>query len=166
MTSPIGSLKGLVAFVTGGASGLGRATVERFLRQGAKGVIAYDRSDFEQNEYTTNVKDQLIPINGDVTNEENVNEALKQCQDKFGKLDVVVNCAGVGIAIRTYNYKKNVPHPLDLFRQVIEINTIGSFNVARLACELIGKNEPVNGLRGVIINTASIAAFEGELVII
>lgn len=158
--SPIQSVKGIVAFVTGGASGLGRATVERLIRNGARGVVAFDRQEPPEPFAEKNV----LPVVGDVTSEEEVNKALDQCQQQFGRLDAVVNCAGIGIARRVYNAKKNESHPLDEFRTVIEINTIGTFNLLRLAPRLIIKNEPnEDNMRGVLINTASVAAFDGQI---
>lgn len=74
-----------------------------------------------------------------------------------------MNCAGIGIARRTHDFRKNVPHPMDEFKQVIQVNLMGTFNVIRLAVGLIGQNEPVNSMRGVVINTASVAAFDGQI---
>ena len=71
--------------------------------------------------------------------------------------------SGIGIAIRTFDFKKGISHPLDDFKRVIEVNCVGTFNVNRLAVSLIGKNEKVNDLRGVLINTASVSAFEGQI---
>lgn len=100
----------------------------------------------------------------DVSSEKDVTEALNIAKSKFGRLDVAVNCAGIGIAVRTYNYKKNAPHRLEDFTRVITINTIGSFNVIRLSAGLMGENAPnADGQRGVIINTASVAAYDGQI---
>ncbi|OTF74230.1 3-hydroxyacyl-CoA dehydrogenase type-2-like protein [Euroglyphus maynei] len=157
--SGIQSIKGMVALVTGGASGLGRGVVDRLIREGAKGVVALDRNH-EGSKYND---PNVLPITASVTEEEEVKKALDACKEKFGRLDAVVNCAGVGIARRTYDFRKNLAHSMDEFQLVIEINLVGSFNVSRLAAGLIGANEPVNGLRGVIINTASVAAFDGQI---
>jgi len=144
--------------VTGGASGLGKATVDRLIRSGAKGVIAFD---LNFNEKFTN--DNVIPFNGNVVNEQDVKNALDKCNSQFGRLDAVINCAGIGIAKRVYNFTKQSPHSLDEFRRVLEVNTLGTFNVNRLCVGLIGKNEPINSLRGILINTASVAAFDGQI---
>lgn len=85
-------------------------------------------------------------------------------KEKFGKLNVTVNCAGTAIAHKTYNFNKNIPHQLDDFTKVLMVNTVGTFNVIRLAVELMSQNEPnEDGQRGVIVNTASVAAFDGQI---
>ncbi|KAI1309422.1 3-hydroxyacyl-CoA dehydrogenase type-2 [Halotydeus destructor] len=157
----IGSVKGLVGLVTGAASGLGRATALRMVNQGARGVVALDLQEFS-DEMKSN--QSITPISGtNVTSEDDIAKALEKCKEKYGRLDFVVNCAGVGVAFRTYNFRKGVPHSLKDFQQVMDINAIGTFNVIRLTAGLMGKNEPdANGLRGCIINTASIAAFDGQ----
>ena len=156
----IGSVKGLVGLVTGAASGLGKATVSRMLNQGVSGIVGIDLQRFPDEMK----HDKALYIdNSDIRKEEAVAKALSECKDKFGRLDFVVNCAGVGVAFRTFNFKKGVPHGLDTFREVLDINVAGTFNVIRLACGLIAENEPdVNNLRGTIINTASVAAFDGQ----
>ena len=123
-----------------------------------------------------------------VTAEEDVAKAIALVKDKFGKLDVAVNCAGIGVAFKTYNFNKKTAHSLDDFARVlkvskraateafncgptliiisqnIQVNTVGTFNVIRLTAGLIGENGPdTNGQRGVIINTASIAAYDGQM---
>lgn len=158
----ITSVKGLVGLVTGAASGLGRATTMRLLDQGVKGIAAVDLQAFKDDVKSLS---GVLPLSGtDVTSEEAVQDALKKVKSEFGRLDFVVNCAGVGVAFRLYNFNKSLPHSLDTFRQVIDINVSGTFNVTRLAVGLIGENEPdVNGLRGCVINTASIAAYDGQI---
>jgi 3-hydroxyacyl-CoA dehydrogenase/3-hydroxy-2-methylbutyryl-CoA dehydrogenase len=158
-SSTIGSVKGLVALVTGSASGLGKATTLRLLREGARGVLAFDLQDFDDE---IKSKDNVLRIRGSVAAEEDVSKALEAVESKFKKLDLVVNCAGVGVAFKTYNFNKNIPHSLKDFKSVLEVNAVGTFNVNRLAVGLIGKNEPLNGLRGCLINTASIAAYDGQ----
>lgn len=99
-----------------------------------------------------------------MTIEKDVQEALQVTKDKFGKLDNLVNCAGIGVAFKVYNFNKNTPHSLEDFTKVINVNLIGTFNVIRLAVGLIGQNEPnAIGQRGVIVNTASIAGYEGQM---
>ncbi|XP_046605270.1 3-hydroxyacyl-CoA dehydrogenase type-2 [Neodiprion virginianus] len=156
-------LKGAVALVTGGGSGLGLATVERFVKQGSKVVIA-DLATSKSHE----IADQLGPSAAfsptDVRSEEDVKTALNLVKEKFGKLDVVVNCAGIGIAYKTYNFNKKRAHELSDFENVLMVNTVGTFNVIRLAAGLIGENVPnEDGQRGVIVNTSSIAAFDGQI---
>lgn len=108
--------------------------------------------------------DNVVFVPLDVTSEKDVTHALEVAKSKFGRLDVTVNCAGIAPAIRTYNFKKNAPHPLDAFAKVIGINTVGTFNVIRLSVGLIGQNEPnADGQRGVIINTASVAGYDGQV---
>lgn len=109
------SLRNAVALVTGGASGLGRATVERLIKQGIRGVFAFDRSSFEQTEFTRENADRLLTGEGDVTDEQDVQRALDAIEKRFGRLDLTVNCAGIGYASRVYNAKKDVPHSLEVF---------------------------------------------------
>jgi 3-hydroxyacyl-CoA dehydrogenase / 3-hydroxy-2-methylbutyryl-CoA dehydrogenase len=152
-----------VALVTGGASGLGRATVERFARAGSK-VILGDLESSHGDKVAKEVGDNVVFVPLNVTSEKDVNEALAVACEKFGRLDVAVNCAGIGVAFKTFNFNKNLPHKLEDFANVINVNTIGTFNVIRLAAGVIGKNQPnQDGQRGVIINTASIAAYDGQI---
>ncbi|XP_050295256.1 3-hydroxyacyl-CoA dehydrogenase type-2 [Anthonomus grandis grandis] len=157
-------LKGAVSLVTGGGSGLGKATVERLVSQGAK-VVLCDLPNSKGAEVAKALGDDktlFVPVN--ITSENDVQNALNVTKEKFGKLNHVVNCAGIGVAFKTYNFKKKQPHLLEDFSKVIQVNTIGTFNVIRLSVGLIGENEPdSNGERGVVINTASIAAYEGQM---
>jgi len=158
----IGSLKGLTALVTGGASGLGRATVERFVREGAKVVIA-DLPGSEGKAVAESLGDAATFSPTDVTSEEDVKTAIGLATSNYGKLDVSVNCAGIGIAYVTYNPNKDRVHELTDFMKVLQVNTGGSFNVIRLSAQAMNANEPnVDGQRGVIINTASVAAYDGQ----
>jgi len=156
-------LKGLVGLVTGGSSGLGRATVQRLVNQGAKAVIL-DLPSSNGSEVAEQLGSNALFAPGNVTSEEDVQKALDMVKDKFGKLDIAVNCAGIGVAFKVYNFNKSLPHRLEDFSKVINVNAMGTFNVTRLAVGLIGQNEPdVDGLRGVVINTASIAAYDGQV---
>jgi len=152
------NLSDTAAVITGGASGLGEATARYFAEQGAQ-VTILDR-DAERGQKVAN------EIGGhfaetDVTSEESVQAAINLAVEKMGKINVAVNCAGIAYGIKTAG--KDGPHPLDAFERTIDINLKGSFNVARLAAVEIAKNEPEpDGARGVIINTASIAAFDGQ----
>ncbi|PZC80406.1 hypothetical protein B5X24_HaOG214708 [Helicoverpa armigera] len=155
--------KGLVGLVTGGASGLGRATVEQLLKQGGR-VIICDLPSSSGQETAKQLKENVAFVPVDVTSEQDIKNALQTTVDKFGRLDVVVNCAGVATASRVYNFKKDQPFDLKSFQRTIEVNLIGTFNVIRLSAGLIGKNAPdADGQRGVIVNTASVAAFDGQI---
>ncbi|XP_045510187.1 3-hydroxyacyl-CoA dehydrogenase type-2-like [Colias croceus] len=155
--------KGLVGLVTGGASGLGKATAEHLVKQGGRIVICDLPSSSGSNLAKQLGNDAaFVPV--DVTSEDDVKNALQATVDKFGRLDVAVNCAGIATASRIYNFKKNEPFDLKSFQKTIEVNLIGTFNVIRFVAGLIGKNAPnADGQRGVIINTASIAAYDGQI---
>lgn len=151
-----------VAIVTGGASGLGYATVEKFVAEGAK-VAIFDLNNERGNEIAEQLGDNVIFASIDVTSEGSVIAGIAAVMDAFGAVHVCVNCAGTGNAIKTVG--RNGPFPLAEFNKIIQINLVGSFNVMRLAAEQMAKNEPLNddGERGVIINTASVAAYEGQI---
>jgi len=153
--------KNLVAVVTGGASGLGEATVRAAIAGGARAVIldlAVDKGEALARELG---QDALF-VQTDVTVEDSVRTALHRAREAFGAIHVAVNCAGIAIAKKTLG-KRGV-HDLESFKRVIEVNLIGTFNVIRLVAESMAENEPnEHGERGVIINTASVAAFEGQI---
>lgn len=156
-------LKGIVSLVTGGASGLGRATVERIVREGGRALIC-DLPTSEGAKVAEEIGNNVIFVPTDVSSGPDVENALSQCKDKFGRLDVTVNCAGIGIAAKTFNHNKKVSHSLEDFMKVQKINLGGTFNVIRLSAAVIAENEPdADGQRGVIINTASVAAFDGQI---
>ncbi|MEQ8673910.1 MAG: 3-hydroxyacyl-CoA dehydrogenase [Aggregatilineales bacterium] len=153
---------GLVALVTGGASGLGGATVRRLVAGGAKVVIA-DRDTENGQALADELGHNAAFTSTDVTDAEQVQAALDTAMERFGKLNVLVNCAGVGMAMRTY-HPKHGAHPLEVFATVIQINLIGTFNCIRLAAGMMAQNTPNdNDERGVIINTASVAAYDGQI---
>ncbi|CAO1393459.1 unnamed protein product [Diamesa hyperborea] len=155
--------KNAVALVTGGASGLGRATVERFARAGSK-VLLCDLSSSDGAQVAKEIGSNVIFVPIDVTSEKDILNALDVAKDKFGRLDVTVNCAGIAVAFKTYNFNKNLAHKLDDFAKVLTVNTVGTFNVIRLSAGLMGQNEPnQDGQRGVIVNTASVAAYDGQM---
>ncbi|KAM4662637.1 3-hydroxyacyl-CoA dehydrogenase type-2 [Discoglossus pictus] len=157
------SVKGLVGIVTGGASGLGRATVERLVRQGASAVIL-DLPKSEGHSVAQSLGEKCAFSPTDVTSESDVKNALELARTKFGRVDIVVNCAGIAVAVKTYNVSKQLPHSLEDFQRVINVNIAGTFNVIRLAAGEMGKNEPdQDGLKGVIVNTASVAAYDGQV---
>jgi len=151
-----------VAVVTGGASGLGRATVERYTAHGAK-VAIFDLNDELGHTVASELGDNVVYHNVNVSSEESVQQALDAVLEKFGALHIVNNYAGIGSAGKTLS--KRGPLPLEDYKKVVEVNQIGTFNVSRLAAEKIAMHDPVNddGVRGVIINTASVAAFEGQI---
>jgi 3-hydroxyacyl-CoA dehydrogenase/3-hydroxy-2-methylbutyryl-CoA dehydrogenase len=149
-----------VAVITGGASGLGKATAEKFASAGGKVAI------FDLNEEGGKALAQQLGANAlfakvDVTDEASVQEAIAQTVQRFGAIHICVNCAGIGNAIKTYG--KNGPFPLAGFNKILQVNLVGTFNVLRLAAEQMVKNTPVDGERGVIINTASVAAYDGQM---
>ena len=149
-------IKDAVAVVTGGASGLGLATTKRLLDAGAQVVVL----DIRGKEAVDELGDRAVFAETDVTNEAAVTAALDTAE-KLGPVRIVINCAGTGNAIKTLS--KDGPFPLDQFKKIVEINLIGTFNVIRLGAERIAKTEPINGERGVIVNTASVAAFDGQI---
>ncbi|XP_030050122.1 3-hydroxyacyl-CoA dehydrogenase type-2 isoform X2 [Microcaecilia unicolor] len=154
---------GMVGIVTGGSSGLGRATVERLIQQEASAVIL-DLPTSEGSSVAKTLGERCVFAPADVTSEDDVKNALALARNSFGRLDVAVNCAGIAVAYKTYNINKDLPHKLEDFRRVMEVNAVGTFNMIRLAAGEMGKNEPdQDGCRGVIINTASIAAFDGQM---
>ncbi|KAF7990162.1 hypothetical protein HCN44_009897 [Aphidius gifuensis] len=156
-------LKGVVTLVTGGASGLGRGTVERFVKHGAK-VIIGDLPTSKGNNLAKELGSDVVFSPLDVTSEQDVKDALEMAKTKFGKLDVVVNAAGVAAAHKVYNFNKGLSHDLSTFSRIINVNTVGTFNVIRLSVGLMGENTPnIDGQRGVIVNTASVAAFDGQM---
>lgn len=150
-------LANTVAFVTGGGSGLGLGTVKRLVEQGVKGVVAFDlkKGTFDHA--------KVVNIEGDVLKEADVEKALDECEQKFGTIGAVINCAGIAYGARIYDHRKERVHPLDQFRKVVEVNAIGTFNVARLAAPKIVKNEMVGGQRGVIIMTSSVASYDAQI---
>lgn len=152
-------LQGAVALVTGGASGLGAATVRRLVAAGAKAVIV-DRDEARGAALASELGQTFVKT--DVTDAAQV-EAAIAAAIALGPLRVVVSCAGVGWAARTLD-KTGKPHDLDLFKTVVGVNLIGTFNVLRLGASAIAKSDPLeHGERGVIVNTASVAAFDGQI---
>ncbi|BDT93240.1 MULTISPECIES: SDR family NAD(P)-dependent oxidoreductase [Nocardia] len=154
-------ISGSAAIVTGGASGLGAATAKRFAELGAT-VFGLDVPQSIERA-GDNVPAGVTLIPADVTSNDEVSAAVAQVAESGAPLRIVVNCAGVGWAGRILS--KNGPHDLELFRTVITVNLLGTFNVMRLAADAIAKTDAVDeyGQRGVIINTASVAAFEGQI---
>ncbi len=154
-------LKGAVALIAGGASGLGAAAARRFVEGGAQALIL-DKDAKRGAALAAELGEAARFAEADVTDEDAVKVAVDRAVSAFGALHVNVNCAGIAVALRTLS--KNGAHPLDVFRQVIEVNLIGAFNVLRLCAAAMANNPPnADGERGVIINTASVAAFDGQI---
>jgi len=152
-------LKDSVFLVTGGASGLGAATARMAVDNGAKVVIA-DIQD--GSAYAKELGANARYIKTDVTAEADGRSAVELAVKEFGGLNVLVNCAGIAIAEKTIG--KNGPHALASFTRTIMINLVGSFNMIRLAAEAMAKGKPnAAGERGVIVNTASVAAYDGQI---
>lgn len=155
-------IQGKTALVTGGASGLGAATARRLAAHGANVVLA-DLNSEKGDELAAELGETARFIETDVSKEEPVQAAVDLAKSAFGALDILVNCAGIGAALRTYHHKHG-PHALHIFNQVIQVNLIGTFNAIRLGAEAMSVNDPNDdGERGVIINTASVAAFDGQI---
>jgi len=151
-------LSGSVALVTGGASGLGAATARRLVEGGAK-VVLVDKDEARGAALAAELGQ--VFAKADVTDPAEVEAAIGQAT-ALGPLRIAVSCAGVGWASRTLD-RAGKPHDLDLFRTIVTINLIGTFNVLRLAAAAIAQAEPIDGARGVIVNTASVAAFDGQI---
>jgi NAD(P)-dependent dehydrogenase (short-subunit alcohol dehydrogenase family) len=151
-------VSGKKAVIVGGASGMAKATAELLRDKGAS-VAILDLPTSAGAEVAGGLGGSFHPV--DVTDEHQLEEALAAAVGALGGLHVTVTTAGGGRAKRTLT--KDGPHPLDEFRHTIELNLIATFNLSRLAASHMSKNEPEDGERGVIINTASIAAFEGQI---
>jgi NAD(P)-dependent dehydrogenase (short-subunit alcohol dehydrogenase family) len=152
-------IKDAVAVVTGGASGLGLATTKALLDEGAQ-VVILDLPSSTGDKVAKELGDRVRFAPADVTDPEAVSAAL-DVAELLGPLRIVVNCAGTGSAIRVLS--KNGVFPLDDFKRVVNVNLIGTFNVLRLGAERIANTELLGEERGVIINTASVAAFDGQI---
>jgi len=145
------------AIVTGGGSGLGAATARALAERGAR-VFALDLPDVVEQAAAV---DGVTHVATDVTDADQVQTAVDRAADSGSPLRIAVNCAGIGPSQRVAGRKG--PHDLDLFRKVVEINLVGTFNVLRLAAAAMGRTEPDGDQRGVIVNTASVAAHEGQI---
>ena len=147
--------------VTGGASGLGGATVEMAVQAGGNAVIL-DVNEAAGAALATRLGGRVRFVRADVTSEDDVQRAVETALEAFGAVHGAVNAAGIGVAERVLG--KEGPQPLAHFSRVVQINLIGTFNVIRLAAAAMAKNEPTEGgERGVIVNTASVAAFDGQI---
>jgi 3-hydroxyacyl-CoA dehydrogenase / 3-hydroxy-2-methylbutyryl-CoA dehydrogenase len=149
------------AIVTGGASGLGRATAARLIAAGGR-VAILDLARSAGADVARDLGDRAAFVPADVTGGDAVAAAIEQARDHLGGVNVLVNCAGVGTAARTVG--RSGPARIDEFTFVIQVNLIGTFNCIRLAAAQMAKNTPgPDGERGVIVNTASVAAFDGQI---
>ncbi|MFB4164211.1 SDR family NAD(P)-dependent oxidoreductase [Alteribacillus sp. JSM 102045] len=156
------NIKDKAAVVTGGASGLGEATVTNIIEHGGKAVIL-DVSEDKGMELVEKLgAGHVLFVKTDVTNEADVEKALDQAIEQFGSIQIAINCAGIGTPQKVLSKRK--AQDLSPFSKIIEVNLIGTFNVLRLAAEKMLQNEEnEEGERGVIINTASVAAYEGQI---
>ena len=151
-------LSGVAAIVTGGGSGLGRATAEALAARGAR-VAVFDLNPAAAEEAARAIGG--VALIGDVADEASASAAIRKAEGAHGAARVLVNCAGIGVAKRVLG--RDGPQSLPDFEKVIRVNLIGSFNMIRLAAAGMSALEPVEGERGVIISTASIAAYDGQI---
>uniref|UniRef100_A0A0X3PND5 3-hydroxyacyl-CoA dehydrogenase type-2 n=1 Tax=Schistocephalus solidus TaxID=70667 RepID=A0A0X3PND5_SCHSO len=154
------SLKPLTALVTGGASGLGLATCKKLLGIGYR-VVALDVTNSDE---LKDLGENFLFARCDVTSEEDITSALELTRKQFSSINALVNCAGIGITRKTINIVSKTAHDPEEFERVFRVNTFGTFNTIRLAALHMTENEPdEDGQRGVIVNTASVAAFDGQV---
>jgi NAD(P)-dependent dehydrogenase (short-subunit alcohol dehydrogenase family) len=155
------NLADTTALITGGASGLGAATARAFAAAGARVMLA-DVNEAAAQAIARDIGSNARATACDVTDESSVQQAVDLTLTSFGALHVLVNCAGIAPPERVLG--KSGPHRLDVFKRVIDVNLTGTFNAIRLAAQAIDKNTPnAEGERGVIINTASVAAYDGQI---
>ncbi|WP_337180547.1 SDR family NAD(P)-dependent oxidoreductase [Sphingopyxis granuli] len=152
-------ISGLSAIVTGGASGLGGATAARLAAKGAR-VTIFDLNDDAGQRHAEAIGGLFAQVN--VADEEAVEAGLRKAEALNGPARLLVNCAGVAPAIKTVG-RENAKHPLDAFRRTVEINLVGTFNMISQFAARLAAEEPVGEERGVIVNTASVAAFDGQI---
>lgn len=154
-------IKDCKAIVTGGASGLGEACIRNLVKGGAKAVIL-DLDQARGEKLASELGNSVIFVKTDVTSEESVQSAIQKALDTFGGINVAINCAGIGDPGKMLS--KKGPMPLATFNRMVQINLVGTFNVARLAVAQMVNNKPSeDGEKGVVINTASAAAFDGQI---
>ncbi len=151
-------LDGVAAIVTGGGSGLGRATAEALAARGAK-VAVFDLNSAAAQDVAKATHG--LALAGDVADEASAGAAIVKAAATHGAARVLINCAGIGVAKRVVG--REGPQPLADFEKVIRVNLIGTFNMIRLAAAEMARLEPIGGERGVIVSTASIAAFDGQI---
>lgn len=155
------NLQGKTFIVTGGGSGLGEATARLFAAGGAR-VIVGDVNAERGEAVAHSLGEQAKFVECNVTEEAQVQHVVNVALNTFGELHGAINCAGISAAMRVTN--KFGPHPIDLFKIVLDVNVIGTFNVIRLCAQAMTRQDPLpSGERGVFVNTASCAAFEGQI---
>ncbi|KAF0956992.1 SDR family NAD(P)-dependent oxidoreductase [Rhodococcus sp. T7] len=154
-------INGISAVVTGGASGLGLATVRRLLKEGAASVTIADLESSDGKAVAEDLGDRVRFVPADVRDTDAMNQVFDTAEEA-GPLRVVVHCAGRGGPVRLVG-KDGAPGSLETYAEIVQINLVGSFNVLRLAAARMASNEPTDGDRGVCILTASVAAFEGQI---
>lgn len=157
------TLAGQVGLITGGASGLGKETVIRLSGLGVKAIVAIDLNEFPDD--LKNIHNVTCVSNVDVTSEDDIKSVIDKIENEHGRLDFLINCAGIVMMGPVYNFHTGTPHSLDSFRKIIDVNLIGTFNVTRLSIELMAKDvqheQDPDKLRGCIINVASVAGLDG-----
>ncbi len=156
-------VRGHAAVVTGGASGLGRATAAKLVEAGAK-VALFDRNIELAKQTAAELGNGTIAVEVDVSSAESAESAFAEAKAANGPTRVCINCAGIGGSVRIVD-RQGKPMDLEHFRKIIEVNQIGTFNTLRLAAAQMAAEEPVNedGIRGAIVNTASVAGYEGQI---
>ncbi|NPV90586.1 MAG: 3-hydroxyacyl-CoA dehydrogenase [Firmicutes bacterium] len=154
-------MKGKTAVITGGASGLGEAVAERFAGNGAN-VVLIDINEEKGEALASKLGEQALFVKTNIVATEEVKSAIEAAAERFGHIDILVNCAGIAPGAKVAG--KKGPHDLGIFRRAVEVNLIGTFDVMRLAAERMLQNTAnEDGEKGVIINTASAAAFDGQV---
>ena len=152
-------IKGIAAIITGGASGLGGATARMLAATGAK-VAIFDLNEEAGQAMAKEIGGTFVSVN--VADDASVSAGLDAAEAAHGVARILVNCAGIAPAIKTVG-KENAPHPLDVYRKTIEVNLIGTFNVISKFAARLAAAEAIGEERGVIVNTASVAAFDGQI---
>ena len=154
-------VEGKVAIITGGVSGLGEACARMLVKNGGR-VALLDLNEDRGNVLTSELGESAIFCKTDVTNDESVSAAIEKTIKAFSAIHIAINCAGTGAPAKVLG--KKGPLSMDAFRRVVDVNLFGTMNVIRLAAEAICRNERnSDGEKGVVINTASTAAFEGQI---
>ena len=150
-----------IAIVTGGASGLGEATVRMFVKGGGQAAIL-DLDEERGRKIASELGDRVIFCKTDVADEESVQGAIDKTLESFGAIHIAVNCAGISPPAKVLG--KNGPVSISLFNQVVQINLIGTMNIIRLSAEKMAENSAnTDGEKGIVVNTASAAAFDGQI---
>lgn len=154
-------IRGITALITGAASGLGEACARRLAKEGAK-IAILDLDEERGQKIASELGDRAIFCKTDVADEESVQGAIDKTLESFGAIHIAVNCAGISPPAKVLG--KNGPVSISLFNQVVQINLIGTMNIIRLSAEKMVENPPnPDGEKGVVINTASAAAFDGQI---